>query len=323
VIFPANQLFGREKAEYVSPLVFRVSDRDRVGVLVAETLSNVPTESVPGAVPASGPAVGRRSLAVAGAAMVAVVGVTGGVLGVVALTAQSAAPPALPPGPNELGGSVATVTGADAAAPAGTGELPDARPLPAASPAAVPEVDPAWLDRVSDGTGIPRRALQAYAAAQLRLLEEQPECQVSWPTLAAIGEVESRHGTYAGGELAPDGTTTVRVIGIPLDGTRGTAAIRDTDGGRLDGDPEWDRAVGPMQFIPTTWEIWGTSADGGEPDPHDIDDAALSAARYLCADNRVLTTSQGWWAAVLAYNRSEEYGQRVLAIAADYVDAIS
>src|SRR5690606_33120329 len=144
----------------------------------------------------------------------------------------------------------------DAAAPAGTGELPDARPLPAASPAAVPEVDPACLDRVSHGTGIPRRALQASAAAQLRLRQEPPDCQVAWPSLPAIGDVEPRHGTYAGGELAPDGTTTVRVIGIPLDGTRGTAAIRDTDGGRLDGDPEWDRAVGPMQFIPTTWEIW-------------------------------------------------------------------
>jgi len=284
---------------------------------VAETLSNTQTEPVPDTTPASG----RRSLAVAGVALTVVVGATGGILGVVASTTGPDGQPTLPPGPGDLGGSVATVveSGADPAEEATA--LPEARPLPSQTPQTVPQADPAWLDRVASATGIPRRALQAYAAAQLRLMVEQPDCQVSWPTLAAIGEVESEHGTYAGGELAADGTTTVPVIGIPLDGTAGTAAIPDTDGGRLDGDTEWDRAVGPMQFIPTTWAIWGTSADGGEPDPHDIDDAALSAARYLCADGRVMTTAQGWWEAVLAYNRSEKYAEKVLAIASDYAEA--
>ncbi len=40
------------------------------------------------------------------------------------------------------------------------------------------------------------------------------------------------------------------------------SAIRDTDGGRYDGDPVWDRAVGPMQFIPGTWRIWGADGNG-------------------------------------------------------------
>ncbi|UOE22084.1 lytic murein transglycosylase [Thermobifida halotolerans] len=258
----------------------------------------------------------------AGVAVAAVMGVSGGILGVVVFTADSAAPPGLPPGPGEPGGAVETMAGPDAGASAAAGTLADARPLPSQNPAADPGINPEWLDRVSSATGIPHRALQAYATAQLRLVEEQPDCQVSWPTLAAIGEVESKHGTHTGGEIAADGVTTVRVIGIPLNGSGGTAAIRDTDGGVLDGDTEWDRAVGPMQFIPTTWEIWGTSADGGEPDPHDIDDAALSAARYLCADGRVLTTSQGWWEAILSYNRSQRYGEEVLGIADDYVNAV-
>ncbi|TDQ51415.1 lytic transglycosylase domain-containing protein [Actinorugispora endophytica] len=264
----------------------------------------------------------RRPLLLAGAALVAVLGATGGILGAVRVATEAATPPGLPPGPGERGGAVDTVPGTAAGAD-GRSPLADVHRSPSARSTAGGEtVSPEWLDRVSDDTGIPRRALQGYAGAQLRLMEEQPGCRVSWPTLAAIGEVESSHGTHAGGEIADDGTTTVRVLGIPLDGTRGTAAIPDSDGGRLDGDTEWDRAVGPMQFIPETWAIWGTAADGGDADPHDIDDAALTAARYLCADGRVLTTSDGWWAGILSYNRSEEYGNDVLDVAGDYVGAL-
>ena len=122
---------------------------------------------------------------------------------------------------------------------------------------AVPRPTDDWLDEVSAATRIPRRALAGYASAQLVLAEDLPACQLSWPTLAGIGYVESRHGTYAGGEIAEDGTTTVDILGIPLDGTNNTQAVPDTDGGELDGDTEWDRALGPMQFIPGTWALWG------------------------------------------------------------------
>ncbi len=179
-----------------------------------------------------------------------------------------------------------------------------------------------WLEQVSEATTIPARALEGYAGAQLALAEELPACNLSWPTLAGIGFVESRHGTYAGGEIGPDGVTTVNIIGIPLDGTNNTRAIPDTDGGALDGDTTWDRAVGPMQFIPGTWERWGVSASGtGDPDPHQIDDAALSAGRYLCGAGRDLGTAQDWEAAILEYNRSSEYVADVLAYAHAYADA--
>lgn len=178
-----------------------------------------------------------------------------------------------------------------------------------------------WLDQVSESSGVPRRALEGYASAQLVVNADQSDCQLSWPTLAGIGYVESRHGTYAGGELGPDGNTTVDVIGIPLDGTNNTQAIPDTDGGELDGDTEWDRAIGPMQFIPSTWERWGESLEGGSPDPHNIDDAALTAARYLCAGSRDLTTAQDWESAILSYNRSSAYVADVLAYAHAYADA--
>ncbi|GAB3492315.1 lytic murein transglycosylase [Nocardiopsis coralliicola] len=171
-----------------------------------------------------------------------------------------------------------------------------------------------WLESTARSTGIAERALFGYASAQLAMEREQPDCRVSWPTLAGIGSVESRHGTLDGSEIGADGRTTEDIIGIALDGS-GVEAVPDTDGGAYDGDTEWDRAVGPMQFIPETWERWG---DG---DPHNIDDAALAAARYLCADSRNLSDAGDWNDAVLSYNRSQDYAADVLRNADTYATA--
>ncbi|WP_346129003.1 murein transglycosylase [Lentzea roselyniae] len=173
-------------------------------------------------------------------------------------------------------------------------------------------------------TDIPLRAVHAYAAADLAMQREAPACRISWATLAGIGRVESRHGNINGSRLQDNGLPTRPIIGIPLDGSPGLRAIRDTDGGRLDGDTTWDRAVGPMQFIPGTWNRWAKRAAGdGQPaDPQNIDDAALTAARYLCGGGaRDLGTGQGWWAAVMAYNNSVQYGQSVFSGADAYARA--
>jgi membrane-bound lytic murein transglycosylase B len=78
-----------------------------------------------------------------------------------------------------------------------------------------------------------------------------------------------------------------------------------------------------MQFIPTTWARYAVRAngDGQNPDPQNIDDAALAAARYLCSGGRDLGTGAGWWAAVLDYNNSTEYGQNVYSGADAYARA--
>ena len=48
--------------------------------------------------------------------------------------------------------------------------------------------------------------------------------------------------------------------------------------------PDLDRAVGPMQFLPASWARYGADGNGdGVRDPHQLDDAALAAAAYLCA----------------------------------------
>lgn len=181
----------------------------------------------------------------------------------------------------------------------------------------------AWAAKLSDKTQIPARSLVAYAGAEIATKTSDPGCNISWATLAGVGRVESHHGRYGGSRIGEDGKLTPPIIGIPLDGTPGVRAIPDTDGGVLDGDVQWDRAVGAMQFLPTTWERWGvrSGADGAAPDPQDIDDAALSAARYLCASGGDLSSAAGWWEAVMTYNASVTYGRNVFSGADAYAKA--
>jgi membrane-bound lytic murein transglycosylase B len=178
--------------------------------------------------------------------------------------------------------------------------------------------DPAWLDEVAEATGIPRRALQGYAGAALVSAEVRPECHLGWNTLAGIGWVESHHGTIFGGAIQENGVTSDLIIGVPLDGV-GFQEIPDSDDGAVDGDTEWDRAVGPMQFVPTTWAAWATEANGdGVPDIHNIDDSSLSAAEYLCFSGGDLGTEEGWRAAIAGYNESPAYLDEVLEYADRY-----
>ncbi|GAA4770726.1 lytic murein transglycosylase [Microbacterium gilvum] len=244
-------------------------------------------------------------IAVSAVSGVVALGVIGGLL---ALALQPGQPPA-PPSP--------AVTAAEPAAPLSAEETPTSADT--ATAAAV--VDAEWVVRVAAATGIPERALSAYAAADLAA-RTRYGCAVGWNTLAGIGWVESHHGTLLGGAIDADGVARPGIVGIPLDGTNETMAIPDTDGGSLDGDTMWDRAVGPMQFIPETWAIWGVDGDGdGVVDPHDIDDVALTAARYLCQARGTLEGSDAWIAAIRSYNDTDDYQLQVAEAATRYAAA--
>lgn len=154
-------------------------------------------------------------------------------------------------------------------------------------------------------SGIPASILAAYKKTQQTVAGTDAACRLPWQLLAAIGKVES--GQARGGRVDAQGTTLSPILGPALNG-QGFALIKDTDNGAYDGDSTHDRAVGPMQFIPSTWETWGQDGNGdGRKDPNNIYDAALAAGRYLCAGSRDLSLAADLDRAVLSYNHSDEY----------------
>jgi hypothetical protein len=103
---------------------------------------------------------------------------------------------------------------------------------------------------------------------------------LSWTVLAAIGEIES-------GDGANDG-------------------------------PSSAGAEGPMQFLPSTWAIWGTDGFGpaGTPEISNPLDAVPSAARMLCADGAANPATLS--SAIFDYNHAAWYVDEVLALASEY-----
>jgi membrane-bound lytic murein transglycosylase B len=205
-------------------------------------------------------------------------------------------------------------------APTGVAVDPShAAAAPASHPAAdggadsVATVDPQWVTTYSVRTGIPAPALTAYADAALRA-----PCNVGWTTLAGIGWVESANGTVGGRQLNTDGLPTTPIRGPSLSGVQGLAAIPRASG------HGWQQALGPMQFLPSTWHTWATDGDGnGIANPQDVDDAAAAAARYLCASGADLQTGGGWSSAVFSYNHSQRYVQAVYDAAETYAQRAS
>ena len=154
------------------------------------------------------------------------------------------------------------------------------------------------------------RALYQHAAAERCPL-------LPWSVLAGVGKVETGHGSTGDAQLTSEGDVVPPIVGPVLDGTKGTRQVLDTDGGRFDEDRVFDRAVGPMQFLPGTWHGYGVDASGdGVADPHNAVDAIHSAAIYLCEHGA--SQRDGLHGALLAYNRSSEYVDAVLFHASRY-----
>jgi hypothetical protein len=104
---------------------------------------------------------------------------------------------------------------------------------------------------------------------------------LSWTVLAAIGQIESADGTNDG--------------------------------------PSPAGALGPMQFEPATWAVWGIDGFGqtGTPDIMNPYDAVPSAARMLCADGAA-AGGASLSAAIFDYNHANWYVSEVLGLAAEY-----
>ncbi|MFG2794798.1 C40 family peptidase [Streptomyces sp. NPDC048419] len=157
---------------------------------------------------------------------------------------------------------------------------------------------------------IPPRMLTAYKKAAQHVGTHVPKCAgMRWPILAGIAKIESNHA--ASRSIAANGDIRPKIYGVLLNGSGAggnTTDFPDTDGGKWDGTPQGERAVGPFQFMPATWESVGTDGNGDKrADPHNADDAALTAAIYLCGGGRDLTKRSQLKAAILQYNHSSEY----------------
>jgi membrane-bound lytic murein transglycosylase B len=223
--------------------------------------------------------------------------------------------------------NTASAEGQDGTLPDGT-SVPDQAieaPASVSNPGEIaPGVPTGSADQVIAGAstnGIPSAALAAYQRAAQVIDSADRSCNIDWPLIAAIGRVESNHGRYGGNTLDSNGVSRPGIYGIPLDGSNGTAKISDTDAGQYDNDPQYDRAIGPMQFIPATWSVVGVDGDGdGKRDPQDIDDAALATAVYLCSGDEDLSGTKGQQAAVYRYNHSREYVNLVLSIMRAYAE---
>ncbi|GAA0680133.1 hypothetical protein GCM10009536_08140 [Streptomyces thermocarboxydus] len=171
---------------------------------------------------------------------------------------------------------------------------------------------------------IPPRMLTAYKNAVRQVGKYSPKCQgMRWPILAGIAKVESNHAT--GRSIADNGDIRPKIYGVLLNGSGqggNTTVFPDTDGGKWDGTANGERAVGPFQFLPSTWEGYGKDANGDKSaDPHNADDAALGAAIYLCGGGRDLTRRSQLKAALLQYNHSSEYVANVLGWIDQYTAA--
>lgn len=155
-------------------------------------------------------------------------------------------------------------------------------------------------------TEIPGHLLPVYRSATLT-------CGgLPWQVLAAIGWEESRHGQ---GRVDPvTGDVDPPIEGPPIDGRRGFALLRDSS--RPDG---FARALGPMQFLSSTWERWATVAPdrppGATPNVQNAWDAIFTAARYLCAGREQIGDLRQ---AILSYNRSDAYVRAVVQKARAY-----
>jgi membrane-bound lytic murein transglycosylase B len=170
---------------------------------------------------------------------------------------------------------------------------------------------------------IPALALRAYRFAESWASGFSPDCKLSWSVLAGIGRIESNHGRFLGAaaRFSAAGDVTPTILGPVLNGAANVGAIHDTDAGRLDGDAIWDRAVGPMQFIPSTWQSLGRDGNNDSiANPNNLFDAAVSAAGYLCGSaGGSMTDQANLRRAIFSYNHSNDYVRAVISWANFYL----
>ncbi|MGV9612328.1 lytic murein transglycosylase [Nocardia xishanensis] len=239
--------------------------------------------------------------------------------------AHQGGPSAPPEAPEALSAVVDGAAQGEDVAAAGlsraVGLLPVAPDTPRTLRAVTPVRSPAFagtvplhdisLPNTRGPLGIPEIVLAAYRNAELALESSMPGCGLTWNLLAGIGRIESGHAGSGHTDVA--GTTLAPIFGPALDGTLpGNEIIKAASGGYV-------RAMGPMQFLPSTWSAYAADGNGdGIADPHNVFDASLAAGKYLCSGGTDLRDPAQELRAVLRYNNSVSYARDVLSWSAAY-----
>ncbi|NLE80181.1 MAG: murein transglycosylase [Rhodococcus sp.] len=199
----------------------------------------------------------------------------------------------------------------------------DIPPPPAPEPAPV-QATPTLPTSIAAGAlGIPEINLAAYQNAERILAVENPGCGMYWTLIAGIGRVESTHAYD--GKTDAQGNMLEPVLGPVLNGSlAGNAVIADTDNGALDGNANYDRAVGPTQFLPETWNRYAADGNGdGVADPQNLFDSAVTTGKYLCDGGLNMRNPIDAAKAVHRYNNSAAYVANVLAWSVGYSTGIA
>jgi membrane-bound lytic murein transglycosylase B len=238
--------------------------------------------------------------------------------------AVGAAAPQAPAPTTALHGAAVTPVAAVTApqsGPSGPAVVAVARPptslhIAAAAMSAPP---PTLVVNPSGALGIPTMALSAYRNAQKIMAASYPSCGVSWNLLAGIGRIESMHAN--GGATDARGTAVRPIYGPALNGALpgNEVIVQSSIGGQV----TYARAMGPMQFLPSTWARYASDGDGdGVADPQNLYDSTLAAARYLCSGGLDLRDQSQVMSAILRYNNSLPYARNVLGWAAAYATGV-
>jgi hypothetical protein len=149
--------------------------------------------------------------------------------------------------------------------------------------------------------GVPERALRGVLMIE-PMTQAATGCLVPWWLLLGITYIESGAGTFNDAQIDDDWVVRPLVFGPPT---------------------PYGRAMGPFQFIPDSWDIYGLDGSGdGVADPHNFLDGVLAAANHLCGSSGgaggdlsdEATARRG----IFGYNHSDEYVNDVWSAAVGY-----
>jgi hypothetical protein len=205
------------------------------------------------------------------------------------------------------------------------------------TPADPAAISPADLNTEAAGvaqglisTGVPQNVAVSIEKGFSRLRSDHPECKIDGAMLAAVASNES-HGWWD--RVKDDGIMRPPLYGVSLDGsgkggnrTPHINKLSQADKDRFGVTGRYIKAVGPTQFLPSTW-INVEKEHGAQLDPQSMIDSTLATGLYLCnragIQNDPLASDDSAAKAFRGYNNSGSYVKSAMGHTAKFREAIN